>query len=139
MYISNEELEKIKEYVDNLYWDQDRMSRYGRYFLNKLDNYIKKLEKEKENNIYVITNNAVVDDEIDYSIYGVATDINEAKKIFNQAVKDAKTDSDFENLEAVEENSPDFKNNDGENPYMRTEEDDEFDEKMIEKYHLKDG
>ena len=52
MYISNEELEKIKEYVDNLYWDQDRMSRDGRYFLNKLDNYIKKLEKEKENNIY---------------------------------------------------------------------------------------
>ena len=50
MYISNEELEKIKEYVDNLYWDQDRMSRDGRYFLNKLDNYIKKLEKEKENN-----------------------------------------------------------------------------------------
>ena len=91
MYISNEELEKIKEYVDNLYWDQDRMSRDGRYFLNKLDNYIKKLEKEKENNIYVITNNAVVDDEIDYSIYGVATDINEAKKLFNQAVKDAKT------------------------------------------------
>ena len=27
---------------------------------------------------------------------------------------------------------------DGENPYMRTKEDDEFDEKMIEKYHLKD-
>lgn len=102
MYISNEELEKIKEYVDNLYWDQDRMSRDGRYFLNKLDNYIKKLEKEKENNIYVITNNAVVDDEIDYSIYGVATDINEAKKIFNQAVKDAKTDSDFENLDEAE-------------------------------------
>ena len=114
MYISNEELEKIKEYVDNLYWDQDRMSRDGRYFLNKLDNYIKKLEKEKENNIYVITNNAVVDDEIDYSIYGVATDINEAKKIFNQAVKDAKTDSDFDNLNAIEENSPNFKNKAGE-------------------------
>ena len=43
MYISNEELEKIKEYVDNLYWDRDRMSRDGRYFLNKLDNYNKKL------------------------------------------------------------------------------------------------
>ena len=98
MYINNEELEKIKEYVDNLYWDQDRMSRDGRYFLNKLDNYIQKLEKDKENNIYVITNNAVVDDEIDYSIYGVATDIKEAKRIFNQAVKDAKTYSDFENF-----------------------------------------
>ena len=45
MYISNEELEKIKEYVDNLYWDQDRMSRDGRYFLNKLDNYIQKICK----------------------------------------------------------------------------------------------
>ena len=112
MYISNEELEKIKEYVDNLYWDQDRMSRDGRYFLNKLDNYIKKLEKEKENNIYVITNNAVVDDEIDYSIYGVATDINEAKKIFNQAVKDAKTDYYCKKLISVEENYHDFKNND---------------------------
>ena len=78
----------------------------------------------KENNIYVITNNAVVDDEIDYSIYGVATDINEAKKIFNQAVKDAKTDSDFENLDAIEENSPDFKNNDGE--WIYSESDDSF-------------
>ena len=124
MYINNEELEKIKEYVDNLYWDQDRMSRDGRYFLNKLDNYIQKLEKEKENNIYVITNNAVVDDEIDYSIYGVATDINEAKKIFNQAVKDAKTYSDFENLDDVEENSPDFKNNDGE--WIYNESDNSF-------------
>ena len=75
MYISNEELEKIKEYVDNLYWDQDRMSRDGRYFLNKLDNYIQKLEKEKENNIYVITNNAVVDDEIDYSISIKSTEL----------------------------------------------------------------
>lgn len=124
MYISNEELEKIKEYVDNLYWDQDRMSRDGRYFLNKLDNYIQKLEKEKENNIYVITNNAIVDDEIDYSIYGVATDINEAKKIFNQAVKDAKTDSDFKNLDAIEENSSNFKNKDGE--WIYSESDDSF-------------
>lgn len=124
MYISNEELEKIKEYVDNLYWDRDRMSRDGRYFLNKLDNYIKKLETEKEKNIYVITNNAVVDDEIDYSIYGVATDINEAKKIFNQAVKDAKTYSDFDNLDAIEENSPDFKNNDSE--WIYSESDDSF-------------
>lgn len=104
MYISNEELEKIKEYVDNLYWDQDRMSRDGRYFLNKLDNYIQKLEKEKENNIYVITNNAVVDDEIDYSIYGVATDKSKAKEVFRQAVKDAKCDSDFDNLDAIDIN-----------------------------------
>ena len=51
------------------------MSRDGRYFLNKLDNYIKKLEKEKENNIYVITNNAVVDDEIDYSISIKSTEL----------------------------------------------------------------
>ena len=27
---------------------------------------------------------------------------------------------------------------DGDNPYIRTESDDAFDEKMIEKYHLKD-
>ena len=74
--------------------------------------------------LYVITNNAVVDDEIDYSIYGVATDINEAKKIFNQAVKDAKTDSDFDNLNAIEENSPNFKNNDGE--WIYSESDDSF-------------
>ena len=48
MYISNEELEKIKEYVDNLYWDQDRMSRDGRYFLNKLDNEINNKSKDIE-------------------------------------------------------------------------------------------
>ena len=72
----------------------------------------------------VLQNNAVVDDEIDYSIYGVATDINEAKKIFNQAVKDAKTDSDFDNLNAIEENSSNFKNKDGE--WIYSESDDSF-------------
>ena len=50
--------------------------------------------------------------------------INEAKKIFNQAVKDAKTDSDFDNLNAIEENSPNFKNNDGE--WIYSESDDSF-------------
>ena len=100
MFLSKDDFNKINEYVDCLYWDTDRMSRDGRYFLNKLDNHLKNISKNK-NEIYVITNNAVVDDEIFYSIAGVATNIDDAKKILRNTVRDMKCDSDFDNLDAI--------------------------------------
>ena len=100
MFLSKDDFNKINEYVDGLYWDADRMSRDGRYFLNKLDNHLKNISKNK-NEIYVITNNAVVDDEIFYSIAGVATNIDDAKQILKDTVRDMKCDSDFDNLDAI--------------------------------------
>ena len=49
MIINNKSWEKLKEYVDNLYWDEDRMSSDGVHFLNKLDNEIKQIEKNSKN------------------------------------------------------------------------------------------
>ena len=48
MIINNKSWEKLKEYVDNLYWDEDRMSRDGVHFLNKLDNEMKQIEKDSK-------------------------------------------------------------------------------------------
>ena len=49
MYIDKNLWEKLKESIDNLYWDIDRMSRDGKYFLKEIDNCINKIEKNKKN------------------------------------------------------------------------------------------
>lgn len=46
MIIDKKIWKKIKENIDNLYWDEDRMSRDGIYFLKQLDNLVEKAEKE---------------------------------------------------------------------------------------------
>lgn len=33
--ITNKEFEKLKEAVENIYWDYDRMSQDGKYFLDQ--------------------------------------------------------------------------------------------------------
>ena len=48
MIIDKNSWEKLKEYVDNLYWDEDRMSSDGVHFLNNLDNEIKQIEKNQK-------------------------------------------------------------------------------------------
>ena len=78
MFLSNEEIKELKKYIDGIYWDTDRMSRDGKYFLNKLDSFVENLEKKKKE-VYVVTNNAVVDDEIIYNIAGVTTSLEEAQ------------------------------------------------------------
>lgn len=103
MFISNEQWEKVKKYVFSLNWMEKFMSEDIRHQYQEMKNYFNKLDKtlSKSSKIYVITNNAIVDDEIDYSIYGVALNKNDARRIFNQAVMDAKCDSDFKNLNAI--------------------------------------
>lgn len=46
MYISEENYKKLKEYIDNLYWDQDRMSSSGKYYLDALDELASSLKKK---------------------------------------------------------------------------------------------
>ncbi len=101
MFIRKEDWNKLKEVFDELYESYDLVGDNGRDRIDDIDIAIETIEKNSSNKMYVITNNAVVDDEIDYSIYGVATNLEKAKEVFEQAVKDAKCDSDFENLNAI--------------------------------------
>ncbi len=101
MFIDKKLWEKLKENIDNLYWDEDRMSSDGRYFLKQIDNNVKEIERNNIKEVFVVTNNAIVDDQIDYKIAGVCTTKENAKKLFFQTVKDVKCDSDFEEVNPI--------------------------------------
>ena len=101
MFIDKKLWEKLKENIDNLYWDEDRMSSDGRYFLKQIDNNLKEIERNKIKEVFIVTNNAIVDDQIDYRIAGVCTSKEKAEKLFAQTVKDVKCDSDFEEIEPI--------------------------------------
>ena len=51
MYIDKKLWEKLKENIDNLYWDQDRMSRDGRYFLKQLDINVNEIENDSKREV----------------------------------------------------------------------------------------
>lgn len=104
MIIDKKDFNKLKEYIDNLYWDQDRMSRDGVYFLNLLDKEIKKIENKSKNNIYVITSNCICDDESFNNILGLTTDLSYAKKLFNEEIESIKNDTDFNDLDVIKYN-----------------------------------
>ena len=101
MYIDKKLWEKLKENIDNLYWDQDRMSRDGRYFLKQLDINVNEIENNSKREVYVVINNAVTYGEIDYKIAGFCTSLEKAKELFLQVIKDVKCDSDFEELNPI--------------------------------------
>lgn len=101
MFIDKKLWEKLKENIDNLYWDEDRMSSDGVYFLKQIDNNVKEIERKNIKEVFVVTNNAIVDDQIDYRIAGVCTSKENAKKLFFQTVKDVKCDSDFEEINPI--------------------------------------
>ena len=56
MYIDKKLWEKLKENIDNLYWDQDRMSRDGRYFLKQLDINVNEIENYSKREVNFIKN-----------------------------------------------------------------------------------
>ena len=101
MFIDKKLWEKLKENIDNLYWDEDRMSSDGRYLLKQIDNNVKEIERNNIKEVFVVTNNAIVDDQIDYKIAGVCTTKENAKKLFSQTVNDVKCDSDFEEVNPI--------------------------------------
>ena len=72
MFIRKEDWNKLKEVFDELYESYDLVGDNGRDRIDDIDIAIETIKKNSSNKMYVITNNAVVDDEIDYSIYGVA-------------------------------------------------------------------
>ena len=102
MIINKEIWKKIKESIDNLYWDEDRMSRDGIYFLKQLDNLVEKAEKENNLKVYVIECHGVNNDEIFKNIVLVTPSKNYAKKVLKQEIKDIKTDYDFDQMEAID-------------------------------------
>lgn len=101
MFIKKEDWNKLIENFKALYRDYDSFGDSAKDMIDNIDICIDNINDNMSDKIYVITNNAVVDDEIDYSIYGVSTNEDKAKEIFRQAVKDAKCDSDFDNLDAI--------------------------------------
>ena len=102
MFIDKEKWNKLIESFNKIYSNYDYFSDNMKDLIDKVDICIDDIKRNKNNKIYVITNNAVYNDEIDYSLYGVTTNKEYAKKLFKDAVRDAKCDSDFDNINPVD-------------------------------------
>ena len=121
MYIDEEKWENLKDIFSNLSLEQDSLSREGRYLLSKLNNLINNIDRTKSDKVYVITNNAVLDGEIDYQIKGVAFTKENANNLFEEAIKDAKIDADFDNLDVIDV-SNDIEKPDGRWHYSKSDD-----------------
>ena len=102
MFIDKEKWNKLIVSFNKIYSNYDYFSDNMKDLIDKVDICIDDIKRNKNNKIYVITNNAVYNDEIDYSLYGVTTNKEYAKKLFKDAVRDAKCDSDFDNINPVD-------------------------------------
>lgn len=102
MFIDKEKWNKLIESFNKIYSNYDYFNDNMKDLIDKVDICIDDIKRNKNNKIYVITNNAVYNDEIDYNLYGVTTNKEYAKKLFNDAVRDAKCDSDFDNINPVD-------------------------------------
>lgn len=101
MFIKKDSWDKFIENYDKLFREYDGFGDSLRELIDNIDICVDKIKEEASDKIYVITNNAIFDDEIDYHVYGVATSKSEAQKLFDYAVKDAKCDSDFDNINPI--------------------------------------
>lgn len=102
MFIDKEKWNKLIESFNKIYSNYDYFSDNMKDLIDKVDICIDDIKRNKNSKIYVITNNAVYNDEIDYNLYGVTTNKEYAKKLFKDAVRDAKCDSDFDNINPVD-------------------------------------
>lgn len=102
MFIDKERWNKLIESFNKIYSNYDYFSDNMKDLIDKVDICIDDIKRNKNNKIYVITNNAVYNDEIDYNLYGVTTNKEYAKKLFKDAVRDAKCDSDFDNINPID-------------------------------------
>lgn len=114
MYISPEDWKDLKKSIDDLFWDNDRMSSSGRYTLNHISNLINKVDKNKSDKLYVVMENDVTNDECYNTIIGVTFSKKEARTLLKNAVKELKQDIDFNNLDAKDINSDEMLDYDGE-------------------------
>lgn len=102
MFIDKEKWNKLIESFNKIYSNYDYFNDNMKDLIDKVDICIDDIKKNKNNKIYVITNNAVYNDEIDYNLYGVTTNKEYAIKLFKDAVREAKCDSDFDNINPVD-------------------------------------
>lgn len=102
MFIDKEKWNKLIESFNKIYSNYDYFSDNMKDLIDKVDICIDDIKRNKNNKIYVITNNAVYNDEIDYNLYGVTTNKEYAKKLFKDAIRDAKCDSDFDNINPID-------------------------------------
>lgn len=102
MFIDEEKWNKLIKSFSKVYSNYDYFSDNMKDLIDEVDICIDDIKRNINNKIYVITNNAVYNDEIDYSLYGVTTNKEYAKKLFNDAVRDVKCDSDFDNINPVD-------------------------------------
>lgn len=102
MFIDKERWNKLIESFNKIYSNYDYFSDNMKDLIDKVDICIDDIKRNKNNKIYVITNNAVYNDKIDYNLYGVTTNKEYAKKLFKDAVRDAKCDSDFDNINPID-------------------------------------
>lgn len=102
MFIDKEKWNKLIESFNKIYSNYDYFNDNMKDLIDKVDICIDDIKRNKNNKIYVITNNAVYNDEIDYNLYGVTTNKEYAIKLFKDAVRDAKCDSDFDNINPVD-------------------------------------
>jgi len=114
VYISPEDWKDLKKSIDDLFWDNDRMSSSGRYTLNHISNLINKIDKNKSDKLYVVMENDVTNDECYNTIIGVTFSKKEARTLLKNAVKELKQDIDFNNLDAKDINSDEMLDYDGE-------------------------
>ena len=114
MYINSEDWKDLKKSIDDLFWDNDRMSSGGRYTLNHISNLINKVDKNKSDKLYVVMENDVTNDECYNTIIGVTFSKKEARTLLKNAVKELKQDIDFNNLDAKDVNSDEMLDYDGE-------------------------
>ena len=71
MYVDIKSWELLKKYIDDLYWDNDRLSSSGKYTLNHIDSMLNKIEEKYNNKIYVITSDYIYDDNGGSTIIGI--------------------------------------------------------------------
>lgn len=107
MIIDKEDWKNLKNSIDNIYWDIDRMSSDGKYFLNISMNLINKIEKNQNDKIYVVMENTIINDEIFNGIIGVTTSLKDAKSIMKNEIKTLNKIMDFDSLNATNINDID--------------------------------
>ena len=98
MYIENKRWNKLLKEFKELYSNYDYLSDNARDLLDNVDICIEDIEQNKSEKVYVVTNNAIVDNEISYDIKGIAFTRKEAEKLYEEAIKEAKIDCNYKNL-----------------------------------------
>lgn len=110
--------------IENLVDDNGKIKKDAIKTLKNISGIIEKINSERVKEVYVVTNNAIVDDDIVYDIAGVTTSYEKAVELFNETVRNVKIDAEFDTLEAIDLNtSQDYSNDDS---WYYEENDDSF-------------